>query len=356
VSLHKPDTTGGFAPPLLIADDVALPSLGCVRADGRLDASILSPALQLVLLRAVRVRNIVSSMLIEGERVDLARAVSVLDSGVADTPNERAILQISRVYDRIAHGTNIPLTVSSLCKVHGEIFDGVLPQGGAGRLKSRANAIVEVGTNRILFIPTPPERVAEELESLFGWLEEMRYRYPPPVVAGVVFAEFQGIHPFSDGNGRTGRLLNLSLLAQLGLKNAPLVPLDAQFFRTRARYYEMLATTNSGKRYDLWLRYFVKQLGRAYGLSVAHSDLREVVDRFEGRAVRSVLTWILSGSGTWFKHGDFPNPNHFSLPAITQALRKLTVAGVLQAEGERRGRKYRLSPGFVSRLDSSSQT
>jgi len=349
----KPDTSAGFRPRVTLREDIVLPSVDCTRTDGRLDASLLSPALQQVLLRVARVRNIVSSMLIEGERVELGRAVEVLDTEIAETPNERAVLQLSRVYDRIARGKLPPLTIPSLCSVHKEVFDGVLPGSVTGTLKETHNAIVEVGTGRVIFVPTPPKRVQGELTALIRWFEDSRYLYPAPIVGGIFFAEFQAIHPFMDGNGRIGRLFNLSLLASLGLKNAPLVPIDTQFFLTRTRYYDMIATTNSGERYELWLRYFVKQLLRGYRVAAARTDLRLTVERFESRVVRTLLTWALSGSGEWFRHGDFPNPGQFSLPAVTQSLRRLSQAGILEAKGERRGRRYRLSPTYLAKLEST---
>jgi len=350
----KLDTSSGFAPRVSLKQDTFAPSVDCIRTDGRLDASLLSPAVQQVLLRMARVRNIVSSMLIEGERVELGRAVEVLDTELAETPNERAILQLSRVYDRISKGKPLLLSIPSLCSVHKEVFEGVLPDTIAGSLKQRHNAIVEVGTGRVIFVPTPPRRVEAELTSLIRWFEEAKFLYPAPIVAGTFFAEFQSIHPFMDGNGRIGRLFNLSLLASLGLKNAPMVPIDAQFFQTRSRYYGMLATTNSGERYDLWLRYFVGQLLRAYRIAVSRTDLRSLVDQFDSRVSRSLLTWVLSGSGDWFRHGDFPNSGKFSLPAITQALRRLSESEILEARGERRGRRYRLRPSYLAKLGGAA--
>jgi len=347
----KPDTSAGFRPTVSLNPDTAYPSLDCLRADGRLDASLLSPALQQVLLREARVRNIVSSMLIEGEVVALDRALRVMDSRAPETANERAVLQLGAVYDRIWKGGFVTLSVSSLESLHREIFEDVLPGSIAGILKQRQNAIVDGSTGRILFLPTPPDRVEKELASLFTWFEENQLNYPPPVVAGLFFAEFQAIHPFADGNGRTGRILNLSLLKQLRMKNAPLVPLDSRFFRSRSRYYEMLATTNSGRRYDLWLRYFVGELHRAYKLALTRTDLRPVVERYEGRVARDLLTWILSGTGGWFSHGDFPNPAGFSIPAVTKALKRLADDRILMSRGERRGRRYRVSPAFLASLE-----
>jgi Fic family protein len=350
----KPDTTGGFRPSVALLPAVARPATDCIRADGQLDAAALSPAVQKLLLRSVRVRNIVSSMLIEGERVELTRAIRVLDTAQPDTVNERAVLQISRLYDRLASGRFLPLTLQGIADTHKEAFEGVLDEDVAGLFKTRANAIVDVATGRILIVPTPPQRVRAELSALLKWLDESRHRMAAPILAGVFFAEFQAIHPFLDGNGRIGRLYNLSLLAELGMPNAPLVPLDSRFYQTRKRYYELLVTTNSGRRYDLWLRYFVGELRHAYRLAVARSDLRPLVEQFRGRAVRDVLTWALSGGGEWFSHGDFPNPARFSLPAVTQALALLRKEGILESKGERRGRMYRLRADYLSRLQSGS--
>lgn len=348
----KPDTSKGFHPPLSPRRDISVPSLECVRADGRLEASVLSPALLQAMLRSARVRNIVSSVRIEGERVELARALEVLDTQRAVTPNERALLQLSRVYDRIARGESIPLTVPGVCSVHHEVFDGVLPVDQAGAIRHRRNAIVDGGSGRTVFVPTPPERVRPELEALFRWFRGNRVALPPPVLAGVFFAEFQAIHPFPDGNGRVGRILNLSILAELGLPKAPLVPVDSQFLRTQPAYFRRLATTNSGRQYESWLRYFIEQLLAAYRTAVSRSDLGETLEGFRSRAVRDLLTWALAGAGNWFRHGDFPNPSGFSVPAVTQALRKLTNSGILEAFGTHRGRRYRLSPTYLARLSS----
>jgi Fic family protein len=345
---EKPDTSKGFRPLLTLGQDTIRPAIDCIRADGRLDAAILSPALQQILYRTSRVRNIVSSMLIEGERVELDRAIEVLDSGRATSPNERAVLQISTVYAGIANRRFIPLTARGLRAAHRACFEGVLRDDIAGRFKDQPNAIVDPSSGRIVFIPTPPERVESELSSLFAWIAENRYRLPPPVVAAVAFAELQGIHPFADGNGRIGRLVNTSLLAELGMRNAVMIPLDFRFYQSRHKYYRFLASTNFGIRYDLWVRYFVGELRHAYRLAVSRSDLRPILDRFNGKATRLVLSWVLSGSGSWFQHGDVPNPAGLSVPAITQALRKLRSEGILEAEGNRRGRRYRLRVGYLT--------
>lgn len=346
---EKPDTSARFQPALRSGPDLSRPALDIIRLDGLLDASILSPALQALMLQAARVRNIVSSMRIEGERIDLQRAQAALDRNDATDWTERQVLQLSRAYTRIAAGHHVPLTLPGLQKLHEDVFTGVFEPEIVGVLKTRQNALVDAHTRRLTFLPTPPGRTPAELNSLFDWVARVQYDLSPPVLAAVFFAEFQGIHPFADGNGRIGRLLNLSLLRQLGLHNAPLVPFDAAFFDSGSKYYGMLAKTNGGRNWDLWTRFYLTQGLRAYR-AARLDDLRPVVEAVSGRLARSILVWALAGPGDWFAHGQVPGTAEFSVQGVTQALRTLTQRGVLEARGRRRGRRYRVSGIYLERV------
>lgn len=171
-----------------------------------------------------------------------------------------------------------------------------------------------------------------------------------PVVCAIWFAEFEAIHPFRDGNGRLGRLLNLMLLKKLGYENAPLVPLDARFYRTREKYYEKLAATNKGSNWQVWARYYCKELLKAYQQAAGMGDLRPVLDRQSSKPTRAVLEWLLAGGSNWFRRSDYPNPDGYSDAAITAALASLHRQEVLDAKGEKKGRKYRLSPQYLERI------
>lgn len=347
---EKPDTTARFQPALRSGPDLSRPALDIIRLDGLLDASILSPSLQALMLQAARVRNIVSSMRIEGERIDLERAQAAIDRNDANDRTERQVLQLSRAYTRIAAGHHVPLTLPGLQKLHEDVFTGVFEPEIVGVLKTRQNALVDAHTRRLAFLPTPPGRTPAELNSLFDWVARVQYDLSPPVLAAVFFAEFQGIHPFADGNGRIGRLLNLSLLRQLGLHNAPLVPFDAAFFDSGSKYYGMLAKTNGGRNWDLWTRFYLTQGLRAYRAARSRTDLRPVVEAVSGRLARSILVWALAGPGDWFAHGQVPGTAEFSVQGVTQALRTLTQRGVLEARGQRRGRRYRVSGIYLERV------
>ncbi len=352
MALKKRDTSAGFRPEVDVGESIGLPANNCVRLDGQLDASLLSPTLHQVLLGMARLRNVVSSLRIEGESIELAEARRVLDSRRPQTPVEKGVLQLSGGYADLSRGRLPTLTVEGIRAAHRRLFDGVLEEATVGTLKTTQNVLLDSMTGLEKFVPTPPERTEAELNALLGWLADHGFQHPSPVVAALFFAEFQAIHPFADGNGRIGRYLNLAVLHRLGLRNAPLVPLDTRFFRTHAQYYEMLATTNSGRDYHHWVRYYVKELEAAYRLAVSRADLGPVVERFSRESTRSVLRWVLAGDGGWFTHGDYPNPKGYSPPAISASLNELWKAGVLEAKGERRGRRYRLHSKFLGGIYS----
>lgn len=345
---RKPDTTKGFHPRIPGTPDTVQPALAALRLDGGLDRSVLSPQLHQVLLGVARLRNAVSSFRLEGERVHVDRARDVLATGRPETPNERGVLQLARAYRDVGTGKLPEFSLAGIERAHERLFKGVLDERLVGHFKDAANVITDVSETIVRFEPTPPERVRRELNSLLSWLGEVAESGLPPVTAALFFAEFEAIHPFSDGNGRVGRYLNIALLHRLGLRNSPLIPLDTRFFRTSDRYYEALASTNSGKEYFLWTRYYTRELEKAYEVALGRGDLRSTLARFSRRSTQSVLLWILSGAGDWFHRGDYPNAPGYSGPAIWKALQELVRAGVLEERGAAKGREYRLKSGFLA--------
>ena len=294
----------------------------------------------------------------EGELVELDHAREVLDGRTPASPTEEGFYRLAKAYEALARGTVPTLSVNGIVQKHRELFEGVLAAVPAGELKSVQNSIIHEGTGRAFFLPTPPNRVRAELEALLEWYRDHRFDYPPAVTAALFFAEFQAVHPFGDGNGRLGRFLNVGILRELGMKRVYAVPLDLRFFRSGEHYYEMLATTNTGRDYHLWARYFVGEIEHAYRIADRQANLIPVVNQFTRESTRSVLRWVLTGAGGWFGRGEYPNRTGYSAQAIWASLDELRRAGILEARGERRGRRYRLRSHFLAdvyarRLDAS---
>jgi Fic family protein len=350
VPTTKRDTSRGFRPNLRLSEDIVRPSIEALRLDGRLESRLLSAQLHQVVLGMARLRNAVSSLRMEGEIVELDRAREVLDGRAPASPTEEGFLRLAKAYEELGRHPPRSLTIAGIVQKHRDLFEGVLATAPAGELKTVQNSIINQGTGRPVFLPTPPDRVQAEMDALLTWYRAERFSYPPSVTAGLFFAEFQAIHPFGDGNGRLGRYLNVAILRDLGMKRVFAVPIDLRLFRSSDHYYEKLATTNTGDQYALWSRYFVGEIEHAYRIADRQANLTPVVNQFTRATTRSVLRWVLSGTGYWFGRGNYPNKSKYSAQAIWGALDELRRAGILEARGERRGRKYRLRSRFLADL------
>ena len=346
--LVKTDTSGGYRPQLVVGDDIGRPAVECLRWDGVLETRLLSPKIHEILLSLSRVRNAVSSFRLEGETVELNRARELLEGSQPANPSELGVLRLAKEYSALSPNHLPDLTVAGILGLHRKLFESIRQPDWVGALKQSQNYIVNSGSESLRFTPTPPERTEAELEALLRWYRENRYSMLTPVVAALFFAEFQAIHPFMVGNGRVGRLLNVALLTDLGCRKAPLIPLDTRFFRTSENYYDLLGTTNSGKNYGSWVRYFVGEVQAAYKASAKQANLGPLVASFSRESTRVVLRWILGGDGGWFSRGDYPNPRQYSQPAVWSSLKELVKAGLLEAEGQKRGRRYRLKTPFLA--------
>ncbi len=349
--VSKRDTSEGFRPKVRLSEDIVRPANDILRLDGLIETKLLSSQLHQSILGMTRLRNAVSSLRMEGEVVELDRARMVLDGTVQSaSAAEEGFLRLARAYSNLSHGSLPEISVDGVVRKHKELFGGILGSDVAGELKNKQNYIVTGVGETVRFIPTPPERVLPELHALFDWYHSNRFGFPPVISAALFFAEFQAIHPFVDGNGRLGRYLNVAVLLDLGCLRASVIPLDLCFFRSSEHYYDMLGTTNTGIDYNLWCRYFVGEVRKAYRIAVRQANLSPVVSRFSRESTRSILRWVLSGDGNWFSRSDYPNKRRYSNPTLWSSLDELVQGGILEARGERRGRLYRLRSQFLAEI------
>ncbi len=74
----------------------------------------------------------------------------------------------------------------------------------------------------------------------------------------VLHYQFESIHPFYDGNGRTGRILNLLYLVQHGLLDLPVLYLSRYILRNKAGYYRGLQAVREQGSWDEWVLYLLR--------------------------------------------------------------------------------------------------
>jgi Fic family protein len=110
------------------------------------------------------------------------------------------------------------------------------------------------------FVPPPAEVVPE---CLAGWEKYLADRALPPLVQlALLHYQFEAIHPFRDGNGRVGRLINTLFLLERGLLSSPFLCLSAFFEATRQEYYRRLLAVSRAGDWDEWLSYVLNGVAR----------------------------------------------------------------------------------------------
>ncbi|WP_336649159.1 Fic family protein [Microbacterium sp. MMO-10] len=109
-------------------------------------------------------------------------------------------------------------------------------------------------------IYTPPTGESVILEKLGNWAEFLNTNedIDPLVVMAIAHYQFEAIHPFEDGNGRTGRILNVLQLVQAGLLNAPILYLSRYIIQNKDEYYRLLLAVTVEGAWEEWIRFLLR--------------------------------------------------------------------------------------------------
>ncbi|QBH05317.1 protein adenylyltransferase Fic [Xanthomonas oryzae] len=108
-------------------------------------------------------------------------------------------------------------------------------------------------------IYTPPVGEALLRDKLANWERFIHENtdIDPLIRMAVAHYQFEAIHPFTDGNGRTGRVLNLLMLIEQGLLDVPVLYLSRYIIRHRSDYYRLLLDVTRDGRWAEWIQYML---------------------------------------------------------------------------------------------------
>ena len=103
---------------------------------------------------------------------------------------------------------------------------------------------------------------------------------PDPLIRmAVLHYQFEAIHPFVDGNGRTGRLLNMLYLAEQGLLPLPVLYLSRYILRTRMDYYTLIGEVTRHQRWEDWVLYILTGIEETARWTLSRIDaVRALID------------------------------------------------------------------------------
>jgi Fic family protein len=251
-----------------------------------------SASLARILLRA----ESVASSRIEGLEVGprrLLRAEAALQAG--DNPSDVTAVEVLGNIDAMEFGVQqvsagTPVTVQLLLDVHQRLFSGTPLALHGGRFRAEQNWIGGSSWNpcSAAFVPPPPELVPGLVDDLVAFVNEESLS--PIAQAAIAHAQFETIHPFADGNGRTGRALIHLVLRRRGMADRVVPPVSLVLATCARDYLDGLAatryrgpasSTRAQEGINLWLAYFAGSCSRA---------VRDA-SSFEQRMVSLELQW-----------------------------------------------------------------
>jgi Fic family protein len=222
---------------------------------------------------------------------------------------------------------------------------------GAGRLRQSQNRIVDVAGGRQVYLPPPPDEVPRLVAELAAWAEAQK-QTPAPIAAAVVHCRLTGIHPFSDGNGRTARILASLAMYRGGYKSPEFTSLEEWWGGHVGDYYRAFDCLGSEWADEVDVTPFVEAHLRAQVRQVEALSLRQATERILWLALDDV-TRSVPGGDVRMAHAlydaffgrEVTNRFYRSLADVSVAtavndLAKLEAAGLLAAVGAGRSRRY----------------
>lgn len=304
------------------------------------------PALAPLARLLLRTESIASSK-VEGMQVD-ARTLARAEARSQSAGREAA--EIIRNIDAMQlaveeAATASELTVDRLIEIHAALL-AAAPI--AGRLRDRQNWIGGNDYNPCgaAFVPPPPEVVDELLADLLAFCNDDSFS--PLAQAAFAHAQFETIHPFEDGNGRTGRALVQVILRRRGLAPDYVPPISVVLAADKRRYIAGLTAFREGRE-NKWLESFAVASARASELATGYLErVRALQEEWRGRVAPLVRR---ADAAAWLVIDELPAHPIVSAPvaaavtrrtrpAVNQALSQLQAAGVLTPLGD--GRRNRL--------------
>jgi len=149
----------------------------------------------------------------------------------------------------------------------------------------------KLGTPAGKVIYTPPEGETR-IRDLLGNLEQFIYaedELDPLVKLAVMHYQFEAIHPFTDGNGRTGRILNVLFLIERKLLDVPVLYLSRFILREKNEYYEGLRAVTEQGAWEPWLLYMLRGIETtAQATRERIEAIRRLLDEWIDRARREI--------------------------------------------------------------------
>ena len=212
------------------------------------------PALQ----KDTRTRNGHASTAIEGNPLTLDEVRSLEEGRPVETPTPRFQREITNYFAGLRYVEKNAgvkqVRHEHLFELHRLLAGDVMDQGRTGSYRTIG---VRVGNH----LPPHPDDVSPLMFELLEWWNKRATELSPILTSSILHYRFEDIHPFADGNGRTGRALALWELYRRGFDSHHIFSVDEYYWEDRPAYYAALEQVRlAGEDLSRWLEYSAEGL------------------------------------------------------------------------------------------------
>jgi Fic family protein len=249
--------------PLVLSSRQQISHGEAMRLIGKLDGiTQLLPDHEFFLLMFLR-KEASSSSQIEGTRATMVDAIEseIIPKSAQPEDVEDIIRYIAALDYGMKRMGELPISIRFIKELHHQLMrDSRSSQNPfPGEFRRTQNWIGGTSPAYATFVPPPPHEVVTAMGDIEKFIHEKEGTYPPLIKAALIHSQFETIHPFTDGNGRTGRLLVTMFLWKEKLLNLPLLYLSDFFKRHQEVYYSCLQSYHSDpSQVGRWIDFFLE--------------------------------------------------------------------------------------------------
>lgn len=269
-----------YQPPYTITPAIVNLVIQIGEAVGRLSARIdISKALRL--RRANRIRTIHGSLAIEGNTLSEMQITAILDGKrVIAPPREiQEVRNALAAYDRFSQWQ--PTVAADLLDAHRTLMSGLIDDAGSWR----NGGVGVMAGEQVVHMAPQANRVPMLMNDLMQWLSTSDFH--PLIVSSVFHYEFEFIHPFSDGNGRMGRLWQTLLLARWNPLFAD-IPVESLVHEHQAEYYQSIQDSTKQADAAPFVEFMLRMILDAIASSVSTDQVADQVTDQVARLLKGI--------------------------------------------------------------------
>ncbi len=209
------------------------------------------------LRRVSRIKSIHSSLAIENNTLSIEQVTDVINGKRVLAP-QKDIEEVHNAFNAYEKLSEInPYSIDDLLKIHGIMMNGLVKE--AGSLRSGQVGVYNQ-EGKVVHLAPPADFVPQQLGQLFDWVKNSNANML--IKSSVFHYEFEFIHPFNDGNGRTGRLWQTALLASW----KPIfawIPIESIIKDNQEDYYNAITLSTSQGKSNIFIEFMLDVINKA---------------------------------------------------------------------------------------------